>query len=836
MEVDFQLIFRRLEPYQAVSALGALREQDGRIFADYPGHPEWPLQLEGRELVSTTAECPFLAGTLFDYLALHHGQDYVQVVAYVLQHYAHLAENPLGLSLRSLQPQFAQQLALARSRFLGLTGLRFHLLEDDARLIPARLWLRQRELQPEAVWRLLYAAEGEELNTLLADDRFTAGHCHLVFPFFANFHTVSGLVIQDLETRSEEKVELVPCQHDYFGLHSLTPGQTALVGVTVDEALAIRQRLQDAAQHQAGVLQVRLEPDAPSNEFRWEHGCLLAKADPDFSQVARLRGAFRRFAVSPGGLVDAAGALTNGRPWTDYVRITFQTLLRGDTCSPAMVSLMENLKADPEARQFLLDCLAASGRTKLLARLRQHLDTRQSYVINSMRVVETENGYIARKGGTGTETLFTNFLLKVDRNIWFEPDELYYVGRVLMAGREYPFHISRTGLRKPDVVLKAATTAVRGCTENQAVPNPTVFDTTLQGRLADVLAQQAAQQITMPGVRRLGWNPAMSLFTTPLWRTSLTGLEQTARVLYPGSSFFKDYFTTPVHGYPTTDAEDLIRSSGRMLLAVLAALLGRAALRLPCPLVRVQRSENTLRAAQAMCLALGQQKPVVLNPNRRRDQVPFEQELLSGYPILATTVNESQLETLQQPMLLLADSGLSCWDPVEDAARTQIYSLALRLLPALTLQLMRQPEASQAFFPTQEATPVTLIAEGRQFIEHCLQRTFPIFEPGLQNLYQALAEIPFSEVPRYFRFSLETQTLTMDCRNIQVVKRKDIYLDLQTLGLQPRLDSSGHCVTADSAGFLDLLERFYGSPVRLFPPASPPAAPVPAAALRLVTA
>jgi hypothetical protein len=509
MGLRAQQIFQRLTPYRVIADLRLpLENRDGVFFTPHPKFPQYSFEIRGHELVGAEYNNPTPGCNLFDFLEMHYGS-YEKGLEHLNSRYFNLATKPSSITLGSLQDELIKSLKSERQQFEEILALREPFRNHSEKLGAAFMYCRRLDLSTDHAWRMFYAASGEEINRALhypPDDSraFNPTQLCWVFPYFANHHRVALLEIHDADDKPVRTVKLNPSRYAFFGLHSCLPdNQETRVFGTREEALKMHGDGMKMGDFQVGFLHVLFDPDKATSEPPISSGVFLVSEKTDFNTLVNTRLAFKDFYVA-----DDKCAYADNLPtarWSDYALNQIITGLNEENLeyAPRIASMVESLQGDRPALDQLLRHLERAKHKELVELIRKQLEPQEIFPAAGMRVIETSEGYLAKKSDTDFGSHFTNFLVQIDANVWFEErKETHQLGRVILNGNSVPFLISSDQTQNAKAILTKFQQAANQTGLNKAMPM--ITDLTFQDTLVTVLAQHTANKPKIIGQESLG--------------------------------------------------------------------------------------------------------------------------------------------------------------------------------------------------------------------------------------------------------------------------------------------------------------------------------------------
>lgn len=819
MRIIAQQVFRTVEPYRIVADLRLpIEERNGLFFTKHPQYSDQEMQISPVEFIGSGYDSPTPACNNFDFLALHLGS-YEEAMDHVIDQYHNLANLPIGITLESIQGQMVEALKSDRKQFEEILALREPFRDRSDSLIGAYLYCRRLSLSPDHAWRMMYVVSGAKLNSLLhyvdEQDKFEDGTFYLVFPYFKNYHTFALLKVHHTSGKFVRSIELNPSRFMFFGLHTILPDvEQTRIFEKPEDALAMHSHAMDAGDFRVGFTHVAFDPNTEIIDPPLKSGTFMTGQDTDFNTLVKNRLAFENFYISDVGRKFAETIDTI--PWETYAVNRVVDACNADDCySPRISIMVESLRGDSHVCHRLLAYLQRCGKQDIVDRIRKHVDTQQVYSVGSLNIVETPTGYVARKAGTNVTSHFTNFLIKIDRTLWFEEtEETYYSGRILINGQQIPYLISHLESQQPRTIITQAHRALHRAGVGSEATHPTITDTTLQGKLVDIINLQTANKPKLVGVQRLGWNSTKTRFMAPTWEIKTLGSTATSRIIHPEAKTIASYFSTRDHRY--VQAFEGATPQARYIIALLAASLTRAFLNQQTPVISIIRSPQSLALLKAVFKPLGQIESVELSPNRRLVMETLSARNFAGYPIFATCPDPTVLDNFNYPVFLLSETGMPLHEPLTPEVAAHISNLSHHVITTLLLNFIRERMQAHSLIEVDEAPPIKEMAlEGKRVIEaRCGMGNFDLFEPELPLLQALLSQLSADQVNEKVRYDLSLATVFIRCRRIDV-KRKPLFDELVAKNPEVKLHNE-HYIACPADWFMDLLAKFYGRRIVLY--------------------
>jgi len=823
-----QQVFRLLEPYQVFADLGIkTKTENNQIQVPHPLLPDKYMILDNGELVSPSQDCPIIACGLFDYLKFHFGT-YEQAVDHCIDKYYNLAQLSPGTSLEALRPILVEDLTGQRKQFEQILELREPMKARDNKLLSVYLWCNRRGISVEHGWRVIYIASGEQLNQIAclsegALQLFDQPY-YVVFPYFKNRHTYAFLQVHSLTDAKPGMIPVNPCSHAYWGLHTCLP-DIRETHVYNDPMTAVSHYSADASNGHflIGHVHIRNNPGAEENTFKLDHTIFIRTARTDIDAIIQAKEASAQMTIADKKVGDMPRFLLPGSlDWKPYILSEFVSVTaEHGHDSPEFNSLVNSIKNEKDLCDSIIRLLEAQECRDVLARFKARLNANQFFEVGNIQICETKNGYIARKTGSATTTPFTNFIIKIDHNIWFEddPSSTMHCGRILMRDQEFPVIVPSRVVNRPGEIPSIAFNAVMKSGNQDPNIYPQIIDSSLQRKLSDVINQQTANKPVLMGIKRLGWNETRIRFVTPTWEARSTGIFATSRIPYVNSDFLRGHYD--FSEYSTTTVYDRVSKQACYFLAILASGVVRSYLNMALPAVYILRNPASIKLLHALFRPFGQVQPLVFGPQRRSVLSVINPANIAGYPVFGYAVDPEIMYGLNQPVILLSDNGLPYHEELTDRVFAETASYSHFLMTKLaTFCLQNSYQAHTMIRNEDEPRVEEMVCEGKNILQRaCHIENFDIFEPDMPHLQALLAEIPYDRINDYFRYDMPSGKVYIRFRKLPGHSRSLVYLELY--GKNKDVRQHGDYYIECPVEFLtDLLERFFGKQVRLFHQAS----------------
>lgn len=813
----------RVEPYRILLDLGVpITQEDGRFFVPLPEKRVGRMLLDEGSLVSDQPQCSIVACSLFDYAKYVLG-DYASVVDFLIEHYHTNAQATPGTSLASLRPAFIEDLKATREQFESVLQLRQRMLDSED-LLPSFLWCRHRGISVRCGWRSFYLVRRKDLTPFV--ERETEQEIaledehYIVFPYLLNPHTFGWLRIFSSNTPANFTLSFQKSPYGFYGLHTCLPNvrEIRIYDDPVTTQLAYSTEA-EMAHDQIGCIHVGITGTQEANDYRLSRAVFVQTKQSSFSQIAQTRVAVRDLSVTNGEAGDPSIDVLSAKSvsWSGHVLSEITRCVQDHTPdSPKLLSLIDVIRTDRDLCEMVLRHLEQQGLPEIVAKVRQHLNSNQTYLIGGMEVVETPNGYVARRKGVSSP--FTNFIVRLDHNVFFEDsdNESMHCGRLIMQGQEFPLVLPNICLRKPGNIPSVCLSAVvKAGVSDQPGFFPQIVDSTLVRRLGEVLSVQAGTKTSRLGIKRLGWNDARTKFVTPVWEATAKGVAPTSRIPYPGSRFLQSHYD--FHNYRYVQAHDLVTSHTHTFMCMVASGIVRSFLHLMVPPVEIMRNPASIDLLHALFHPFGQSSPIPFGSQRRAAQNILARENLLGYPVFGVAADSEIVSGTSYPIFLISDTGVPFHEEMNTDAYAQTAGYAQRIFSGLLLHCLRNPQQMHLLIESEDEPSVPdMIGEGKTIIERCLGiEHFNIFASRMPTFEMLLGNVPFEQAGDFFRYDMPNGRIFIRMRKFPSFSRREVVEELGAQNAEVRLHGN-HYISCPADFLFSLLNEFFGRPVKLF--------------------
>jgi hypothetical protein len=812
-----QDIFKAVEPYRVVRDLGLnIKDASGYSYIQHPHLADARIWLVGDEFISLDPKCSFVAGDVFDFLAFHMG-GYDLAVNHVMSRYGDMVEPSANVQPDTSRVVFVSQLESQRAQFLKLYELNLN-LRDRAPLYPeALMWLERRNIRAPHVARFLYVAKGLDLNGLLtpysASEKFQPCDTYIVLPYFSNYHTFSRLVIYPLNDGGPVVVDINHARHSFFGLHTIAPDtdDVRVTGNALQSAKLFSQGVY-YGNLDFGVVHPHFNVSSKVHQMQLRTGTFIAGNDYDLSLIARFRGGFVDYHVSVEHDILQGSEKPKRKTWLEFAVSEFQASVAIENdITPKVGRVLDDLRFDRVVIDSIIGWMHDLGRDDIVQKIKKHTITPKTFFVSDVELEETNAGYVYRKNKTSQPVLGSNFTLRLFSSVWFQENgDLYHYGTMMVDGTEYPFCLDRKSAEKAANLLTTLRTAVLVHTQGKSAFQPIIYDASARTYIMQSLSAhfQSQNYASTLGLKHLGWTSNRSIFNTPTWKVSISGLDETLRVGHPFFSLLQDHYK--FQKFAQSNSTDLVTPQIKSFLALMASMCARLFLKRTFPVLSLANNDNSLKLLGALFLPFGQVHPFDLNSNKRRETslVPSE---FAAYPVFGLYHDPEGCQGRSGYIMALSKLGLPFSVEIDKPLYDQIYTVAYNIYTQITLRLVREGSGGVSpMMDDQASVMVDYILEGRRLIERFTQyQKFEVFDDDMPVFRDLLTGIPLEDLPKHFKLDTTSGTMVLSFANLSSHRRQDVHKELVTKHASASMYKFRE-ILMNAEALLELLRKFYG--------------------------
>lgn len=798
-------IWPTLEPYRVLADLAMpISSTPAGFHTEVAGEPFW---FDRTSVVSLSRESKFIAGDLFDFLAFRMGA--AEAVDHLQRNYATLSEPTLrGQCPASVMTDMLTQ---QRRGFESLMGLRSNFAKL-AEFPEAALWMRARDLTPVHLHRTLMVSRGAALNEILhlvGSAALKPKDAFIAMPYFSDWHAVSWLRLENATSTEDTKwIEVNPSRHSWLGLHTLVPGQHAVVHERTGQTLRAQSWHMDHGQRETSHLHLKVSSLSTIPGRSLPGLVFLASDAPDLQLMTELGQITPELRIGDISAATTVAPVESSITWDDYAMSLLRDRMhREGGYLHQTRALVEQLKADRHVCDKMGAWLEKLQDQRWFRMFKDQTRRPQTFHRGPHTILETKEGYAIRRTGSIHQHLFTNFTIQVDRNVWFpDTQELWHDGRVVIGDNECGIRFSHHAAGKAEQLEHISTSAVLRAGRKHDLP--VIIDPAARKHLVFAVTQQIASRPRTEGIRQMGWNESRTRFSTTRWRAAATGAEPVTPFYHPGNDILERCFT---FDEPPSDRKKITRA-GLVLVAVFSAMIARTMRRLPVKPLPIHQNTAGASLLAGLFRQIGQVNPAIPRLEQRGTRGGFDEQNISGLPLWLAPPTMEAAEKLRCPGFYLADAG-----PVFDEESG--FGDAGHWIPMLAVSLLQRPET--ALLPDNPNWD-RLVFEGRQLLLTRLSLAeFDIPMARLELFRHLVSDLPAAEFARRVTYDLTSQHGVVEFDSIK--DRNQVLQEMQDGGVTV-LTMSGRNLAvpmewlnnflAENLSSLPRLRNWDGDPVR----------------------
>lgn len=816
--MNVQTVFQHLDPHRVALDLKLpLHNSATYSYIPHPALAQQRIWLVGNEFVSLNPGCEFVAGDAFDFLAYRLG-GYEQAVQYVMTTYGAALEAQTRKALEPDLPANVVQLSLRRLRFMSLLALKHNLTDNLQNYSEAANWMSRRDLDPIGCSNMLLIAKGSELSSrlsLIADcPDFLPYSTYVVLPFFRDYHTIAKLRIYDVQAQEQHELKLMPARHAFFGLHTVRPQSSDVrVTATDEQCLFHHCHTRRNGNFDSGTVSLDFDNNTKEPASRLRQGLFLATGDVDFRAAARSRGGFSEYAVASEMHALHSVSTPASSPWLNFAVAAFRDLYKQERAvTPVVSRLLDDLSLDREVLPVLVKWLTDNKRLDLVKRIKARPLPTACFDVAGKTLEPTANGYMYRTAKSDVAVHGTNFTLRLHSSVWFrDSGDLFHYGVMSGNGYDYDVRLTRVELSKPNKLLETLSASVLSQTNGQSNFRPVFYDATAKHCVMCSLSDQVNNYSSVEGLQNLGWDSNRSVFRTPAWTASVSGVVEEAGVGHPTVDALRHYRFAQLNRVLDYGQ---VSATVKGYIALLVTLQARLFFRKPCPVFTFSTSPAVTQLLHALFLAYGQTSPVDLNTNKRK-AVSLVTSEISAIPVFGNLGAEGDSGNMTGYAVVVGTSGIEFSEVVDEGLFNQIYSLAHDVCSQVAAALIRDSKQLEGLVTGHSSSLTGCIDEGRRLVEACTPHThFDVVASDMPNFYGMLAGIAAPTTVDYFCAATAGKSVRINFSKIEAFRRQDVHKELAARHPSATMFKKHYVLIAKSF-LLPLLEQFYGTEVQL---------------------
>lgn len=483
------------------------------------------------------------------------------------------------------------------------------------------------------------------LKTYLPDcDLYKDSDEWVVIPFFTNFHKVSALHIINPSTNEVHRVNLDNSKVSYSGLFSLNCNTIDFLSSKIrllessEEALVLNNRSrQFLTNDTVSYLGVNINPNGFAiNTLSVTNALFLHKQNSNLNTIKLLKELYPNFYICDFKNWEESNTVLT---WENFLVREFKALVEKNKCLSPEVEMFISVADfnNTGIKTLIKTWLKNHGYKDIYQKLNSL--TNDEYVFKNYTITATSNGYIAYiKAGnssvsiTPEETVISNFIIKVDKNILFKnKDDILHKGRVIIGEEEYPVSFYKSELRKKDIL---EVIALRGFTNFTTADNllysssagnimetqhilPSVLEKSFNTALITIVNKEVIKVPCVQGYETIGWDKINNTFAMPIWSANPLIFRKTPQYFLKQSVLDTVYDSIPPKTLDYKQDLSFLNKQLKEMLSIILSYLYRTYLGYPVEPIFIKDSKTARNLIKFIFAAFGQYRAFNLDPNKR---------------------------------------------------------------------------------------------------------------------------------------------------------------------------------------------------------------------------
>lgn len=627
-------------------------------------------------VICSDPHCEFSAGSLIDFVKHSRKCTTKEAVNHVLQHHPNAGQLLAHAPRETLIDDLVEQTEARRSLFevveemfhyqstrVGQLGEEF-LQKNfvDADKARGRIAIVDAEQLQKLAAALAYCTDGKRQDM---PARLNQGS-YLVFPYYANPHTVSRVLIYDVNTRRSIQWSVYKGVPSWFGLRVTDYFDPPSVYIERDPLVAESVRQNRVVGEGCTCLSFFPAGDAQTPHYFFREAALLIRPDTDvFDTFAYIKSAVT-FAVAPYSPSGSAGIPIQF--FTYLADKLVEELAAQKEFTQRTKHFASMLSKDTTALHRAVQSLRSVGLETLADELARSTASVFTATSGDFTISSTDLGYSVHDARDNKRSLVTNFTVSISRTVVFERSEdSYHEINLYLPGECITGWVSNSDFRTVQK-LHAALSRIRAECFDFDNPGaaPTIVDFTHSKLLLKIIHSASSLIKCDAGQDFIGWHPTKrDTFTAPGLRVTADRCFEIGFHPHPMKSFIPnfekvDFSTdTALHDLSDFGLDDIL---GLVAFNVYAYYHGLS--QCACTITGTLDQRDALMTAFSH---IGQKDFVMLSPSARN--VVTQNDVLNGFTFFGMGYDEKACERTALPVLSYADhsnaSIPSGWDPAK---------------------------------------------------------------------------------------------------------------------------------------------------------------------------
>lgn len=805
MDLSIQSLEQTTSPIEIVNLLGRdlYKCEQGNYTTKCP-KCESKLYILDKEFVCENSNCTFKAGSVCDYLVAGAYCKWEQVIDTLNT----ILDGRLNnTSVIKNKKAIISSLQNKRKLFDFFLRIALKGSHNNMACLQYKSAIRSQGIDPDTLRWSVFIIGGEDVNILkgiinnTGDKRdFNFNSSCIVLPYFADYHTVSHLLVLNTPASRPEKIAVNPHRTSFFGLLQRHPNakSTKLAYTYADAAKLNTQYGRMSPENIC--LHMLLDATANGTSFSLSNAEYVITEDTndDFRAVAIIQKYIPSLKVNS-RQTSIYKDETSIPSYKFIIDCLITNLRKGINIS----SLLEMAGLTPGNKQELLNRLHQERFFDAADEVRNFFKTLPIYTDDKITLFSNPFGYTMKKNSKDACTTYvSNFILELEQNVVFaESTDIFHAGSIIFDGNTYPVMLKQEELDRPVDLEKAVRRATLGSPGEGENNLPTIKERGAAKYLTNYLRDNISSLPRTEGLPILGWSPRRTSFYTPYFIADRKGARVGKKYFHPTNQCLIN-FTTDI-----TDVSQLYTDLPEELVHIInqaATFITRSFLSMPIRPITLYNNTEARTLLSGLFVGLGQTSVSQLNHNIRGEDNPG----LRGFPHYAVGYTFGQANKSSLPAFIMCDAGVK----IESIYDQSVIEQGRRTLKYIVQKVAEWAIKTDAATFTQahsvSRTNAYSIEGSNVIIDACGLTSWPSSQTPFENLDNMLSSIRFDEVKQYFIKDINRHVMQISKEALTVVKDiPGLERELQVISKQVQFTDTSLDVDAES--MMDALNTYY---------------------------